>query len=224
MISIYNKSEQKISDNQQIIKISYKDMLEECASIHISTENGLPKHICFYCSKLLQQLYKLRIQCVISDRILKKCLLKSNDNSSIMVENDSTDGFDYQLADIKSVSSNSDIEEIMIEEHLDNMSGEQIITKTKMSSDIDQTELNQIKMSSNIDQTRMSTDSNQNDVHQTKMSSDVNRTKMSSDVNRTKMASNLNETKMSSDVNGTKMASNLNETKILNKELKCKSL
>lgn len=129
-----------------------------------------------------------------------------------MVENDSTDGF----ANIPSVSSNSDTEEVMNEEHLD-ISDEQI----KMCTDVHQTKpasnLNATKILNNLHQIKLNKTEMSN-INQIKISPKRNKTKMSTDSNQT----DIPETKMSSNINGTKMASNLNETELSNKQqIKC---
>ncbi|XP_044730484.1 zinc finger protein 891-like [Chrysoperla carnea] len=63
---------------------SYSEMLEECASVNVSEDDLLPKNICTPCSEQLIQSYKLKIQCVTSEKMLLQFI--ENAQSEVEIE------------------------------------------------------------------------------------------------------------------------------------------
>ncbi|XP_044728223.1 zinc finger protein 718-like [Chrysoperla carnea] len=66
---------------------TYSEILVECASANISTDDLLPKNICIQCSINTEQSYKLKIQCLTSEKTLHRAI----ENLPIKREEESLD-------------------------------------------------------------------------------------------------------------------------------------
>ncbi|XP_044734622.1 zinc finger protein 26-like isoform X2 [Chrysoperla carnea] len=107
--------------------ISYKDMIQECASIQVSIIDILPKKICIKCSEQLQLSYKLKIQCLLSEKIMQNFISKTKPHN-IKAEQYYDEEFDNN-DDIKNDNDydtisdnieNTEMEIILKEENIEN--------------------------------------------------------------------------------------------------------
>ncbi|XP_044729758.1 gastrula zinc finger protein XlCGF57.1-like [Chrysoperla carnea] len=62
---------------------TYREMLEECASVHILTDDSLPKKICFECIKDLEQSYKFKIQYLSTEKLLEQIIANAQPNIKV---------------------------------------------------------------------------------------------------------------------------------------------
>ncbi|XP_044729746.1 uncharacterized protein LOC123293096 [Chrysoperla carnea] len=72
---------------------TYREMLEECASVHISADDLLPKNICLECSNYLKQSYKLKIQYLSTVKLLEEIITNAQHNIKLEVAIDEDDDF-----------------------------------------------------------------------------------------------------------------------------------
>ncbi|XP_044729744.1 zinc finger protein 91-like [Chrysoperla carnea] len=67
---------------------TYKEMLEECASVHISANDLLPKNICVECTNYLEQSYKFKIQYLSTEKLLEDIIANTQIITKVEYSND----------------------------------------------------------------------------------------------------------------------------------------